>query len=176
MTKLADATSAHVASDMGVWYIFSPPSGASTAISATSSSGTWLMWGVSYAGTDVTAFGTTVLGTESPASGNHAQFSISTANANSWVFMALQEQGQNGTLSSGTNTTNRGKMGSFPGCGGSDSGLLASSGAVSLDIGVVTSGYVLTIMAEMKVAGGGGGGTNWGPSLLSDGWNRIVQP
>lgn len=162
MTKLASNYHGTLGAgqDMSAWYKFSPASGAATAIVATQTgSGNWLMSGIAYAGTDTAALGTTVLGNDTAPTANHATEPITTANANSWVVVMTQEATQAGSLFSGTNTTMRGKMGGgFGGVGFFDSGLLVSAGAVNLDLGVTTSGHEISFLAEMKVAGGGGGG------------------
>lgn len=160
MTKLVSGvTNTHVGLDMSVWYKFSPASGGSTSIIAhQTGSGNWLMQGIAYSGTDTSALGATVLGGETAPAANHATRPITTANANSWVACFTQEQSQAGGLFSGTNSTLRGRMAGFIGCGIFDSGLVASAGAFNLDIGVTTSGYEQSILAEMKVSGGVGGG------------------
>lgn len=37
------------------------------------------------------------------------------------------------------------------------------------------SNNVAAVMASFKPAGGGGGGTNWGPWVAGNNWNRLVQ-
>lgn len=157
MTKLASNYHGTLGAgqDMSAWYKLAPSQGASTAIVATQTgSGNWLMQGIAYSGTDTAALGTTVLGNDTIPSSNHATEPITTANANSWVVVMTQEAAQSGTLFSGTNTTLRGSISGFAGCGIFDSGLLATAGAKNLDLGVTTSGHEISFLAEMKVAGG----------------------
>lgn len=149
MTKLASASTIHVLNNMDVWYCFSPPQGVSTQISATSNSGTWLLWSASYSG--VGTFGATDTGSEQPQAGGHLQFPITTLASGSWVFMALQEQTQSIQTGDGANTFARGHIAGFAGCGVSDSGLIAGAGAQSLDITNSVTGYVMAVMAELQL-------------------------
>jgi hypothetical protein len=174
MTALAtNVTSTHVANPLSVWYKLSPASGSNNVVISQSASATILGEAVSYSGSSGTQFGTTVLGVEVASGSGSFNESITTTGANSWVVMFLATGG--GTPTSGSNTTVRGTMSGQAYFGIADSGNLATSGAKTLNVGDASTEFIDCIMAEILVAGGGGGGTNWGPSLLSQTWNRIVQ-
>lgn len=175
MTSIAtNVTTAHNANPLSLWYLIAPTSGSNSVVVSNGGTATILGQSISYSGANVTQFGATVLNADVSVAGNVAAFPITTTTANSWVILFLHESAAQ-TISSGSNTTFRGANAGFPYFAISDSGILASSGAQTLNVADSNATSSMAgLLVEMLVAGGGGGGTNWGP-MLGQRLNRIVQ-
>ena len=172
MTALAtNVNSAHIANHMSVYYLVAPSSGAHNVVITQSGSNTILGQALSYSGTSASQFGATVLGVETTSPSGSFTEAITTTGANSWVVIFIGTSG--GTPTSGSNTTVRGAMAGQGYFAVADSGLLAAAGAKSLVVNDASNEFQNAIMAEMLVAGGGGG-SNWGP-MLGQQLNRLVQ-
>jgi hypothetical protein len=155
-----------------MWYLVNPASGANNVVISSPTTTAIAAMAADYTGVKQTVQ-PDASNTNSNASATVISTAVTVVNANCWI-MAVQRESA-GLAESWTNAT---ELHAANGIHHADSNGTVGTGSVTItaDSAPNATGLKMSIIAaSFQPDTGGGGGTNWGPSLLSHSWNRIVQ-
>lgn len=150
---------------VSLWYLLNPTSGVHN-VSLTTTAG-------SFKGSAISLTGVAALdvsGTGTQAAGVTVSDNITVA-ANAWIASVVKESfagsptWTNATERSNTVASGLHMADSNAALTGSQTTTFSWSGSTTAAI----------VSASFTVSGGGGGGSNWGPWIVGNNWNRIVQ-